>query len=102
MFWIIVGLIVFTVGLVAGRSESAISGFKSIIKIAGLGIILIGIFTSMFRQIDAGHAGVQVMFGQVKPGVLYEGMNFTNPLVDVKEVSTQTQMNISQESALIT
>ncbi|MES2764613.1 MAG: prohibitin family protein [Bacteroidota bacterium] len=91
MFLIVLGLIVFTVGFIAGRSDSAISGFKSLLKIAGLGLIIIGIFTSMFRQIEAGHVGVPVMFGQVQQGVLYEGMNFVNPLVDVKEMSTQTQ-----------
>jgi regulator of protease activity HflC (stomatin/prohibitin superfamily) len=41
--------------------------------------------------IPAGHIGVQVLFGKVKPAALTEGMQFINPFVDVQEMSVRTE-----------
>ena len=41
--------------------------------------------------IPAGHVGVQVLFGRVKPVALTEGIQFINPFVDVIEMSVRTE-----------
>jgi regulator of protease activity HflC (stomatin/prohibitin superfamily) len=41
--------------------------------------------------IPAGHIGVQVLFGKVKPTALTEGIQLINPFVDVQEMSVRTE-----------
>ena len=41
--------------------------------------------------IPAGHVGVQVLFGRVKPTALTEGIQLINPFVDVQEMSVRTE-----------
>lgn len=91
MTLIVLGIIVFIVGIVSAKSDSILLKFKSLIKIGGLILIVIGIFTSCVKQINAGHVGVQVLFGQVQSNILNEGLNFVNPLMDVKDMTVQTQ-----------
>jgi len=87
---IILGLIVLLVGFFSGRN-TPLGRFKSLVILAGVIITIVGFLTASLRQIDAGHVGVQVLFGQVQEGILYEGLNIVNPLVDVKQLSIQTQ-----------
>jgi len=88
---LIFGLIIFIIGVVGAKSGGFFLKFKTLIKTAGLLLMVIGVLTSCIKQINAGHIGVQVLFGQVQGNVLNEGLNFINPLVDVKELSLQTQ-----------
>ena len=41
--------------------------------------------------IPAGHVGVQVLFGKVKPEPLTEGISFINPFANVQEMSVRTE-----------
>jgi regulator of protease activity HflC (stomatin/prohibitin superfamily) len=41
--------------------------------------------------IPAGHVGVQVLFGKVKPAALTEGIQLINPFVVVQEMSVRTE-----------
>jgi regulator of protease activity HflC (stomatin/prohibitin superfamily) len=91
MTLIIVGIIILLIAYFGTRQDSPLHKFKSITYVFGGIIVLIGVITASVRQIDPGHVGVKVFFGQVKPDVIYEGLNFVNPLIDVKEMSTQTQ-----------
>jgi regulator of protease activity HflC (stomatin/prohibitin superfamily) len=90
MFLIIVGLILLIFAF-TGLKNTSLYRYKSLVTIVALLIVGIGITTSMIRQINAGHVGVQVLFGEVKETVLYEGLNFVNPLVKINEMSVQTQ-----------
>lgn len=60
------------------------------IRVAGVVLLVAGISTSCFKQIDAGHVGVKSLFGKVQDDVLESGLNFVNPLVDVYEVDVKT------------
>ena len=91
MTLIIFGLIIFIIGIVGAKSGGFILKFKGLIKLGGLALIVIGIITSCVVQINAGHMGVQVLFGKVQEGILNEGLNFVNPLIEVKDISLQTQ-----------
>ncbi len=90
MFLIVLGLILLIFAF-TGIKNTTLYRYKGLVTTAALLIILIGIVTSMIRQINAGHVGVQVLFGEVKDDVLYEGLNFVNPLVKIHEMSIQTQ-----------
>jgi regulator of protease activity HflC (stomatin/prohibitin superfamily) len=47
--------------------------------------------TSMARVVSPGHAGVVVLFGRVKDGVLPSGLHFVNPFSDVEELEIRTR-----------
>lgn len=46
---------------------------------------------SCLTIISAGHIGVQVMFGEVRPTALTEGLNTINPLLNIVEMSVRTE-----------
>lgn len=54
-------------------------------------VILVGIATSIVKQVDAGQAGVQTLFGKVDNRVLESGLNFVDPLVEVTMFDIKTQ-----------
>ncbi len=80
-----------TLLLAAFFGGEAVRRLRRILILAGLALVVLGSSTSTFKQIDAGHIGVQKLFGKVEDNVLYEGLNTVNPLVSVIEISTQTQ-----------
>jgi regulator of protease activity HflC (stomatin/prohibitin superfamily) len=88
---IIFGLVILLIGIFGGKQSSPIARFKGLITLAGIVIIVIGVVTSAIRQINPGQVGVQVLFGKVNDNVLYEGLNFVNPLVEVQEMTIKTQ-----------
>ena len=88
---VILGLIVLAVGFLGTKQDSPLARFKGLLVLGGIVIIAIGILTSMIRQIDSGHVGVKVLFGKVQDNVLYEGLNFVNPLMEVQQMSIRTQ-----------
>ena len=88
---IIIGLIVLIIGFFMKKSNSVASKFHNLIKLGGLIIIIVGILITTIRQINPGQIAVQVLFGKVENKILYEGLNFVNPLIDLTIFSTQTQ-----------
>ncbi|OYU96381.1 MAG: band 7 protein [Bacteroidetes bacterium B1(2017)] len=90
MVLIILGIIVFVVAMVLAKTD-ATKKFSSPITVVGIVLVLLGISTACFKQIDAGFVGVKVLFGQVQNDVLPSGLHMVNPLVDVKEMDTKTQ-----------
>jgi len=91
MTLIIVSLIIFAIGFWGTKEESPLRKYKSLILIAGAVAFIVGLGTASIRQISPGHVGVQVLFGKVQTEVIYEGLSLVNPLIDVTEMSTQTQ-----------
>jgi len=88
---IILGVILIIVSFTLKNSESQLSNFSTIFKIIGVLIIALGVFSSMFKQIDAGKVGVKSLYGSVQPDVLESGLHLINPLLDVTEFDIQTQ-----------
>ena len=88
---IILGFILIIVSFTLKNSESQLSKFSTIFKIIGVLIIALGVFSSMFKQIDAGKVGVKSLYGSVQPDVLESGLHLINPLLDVTEFDIQTQ-----------
>jgi regulator of protease activity HflC (stomatin/prohibitin superfamily) len=72
-------------------ANSPISKFSPILKKVGFFVIILGLFSSMFKQIDAGNVGVKSLYGSVQPDVLESGLHLINPLLDVTNFDIQTQ-----------
>jgi len=76
---------------VVKSSESQISKFSHLFKIAGFVVIAIGLLSSAFKQIDAGKVGVKSLYGNVQPDILESGLHIVNPLLDITLFDVQTQ-----------
>jgi regulator of protease activity HflC (stomatin/prohibitin superfamily) len=70
---------------------------KQKIQIRGIGIgiaivvVLLFLIFNPITLIPAGHVGVKVLFGKVKPSIITEGLHIVNPLLSIKKMSIRTQ-----------
>jgi regulator of protease activity HflC (stomatin/prohibitin superfamily) len=91
MFLLIIGFIVLIASLALARTEEPFRKLAKTARIIGALLMIIGILSSSFKQVDAGFVGVKSIFGKVQNDVLSPGLNFVNPLVEVRELDTRTQ-----------
>ena len=71
-----------------------------LILLFAVGIPVLVVIFSVLRIIPAGHVGVKVLFGQVDPMPLREGLNIVwNPLYDVVVMDTRVQKHTSRYDA---
>jgi regulator of protease activity HflC (stomatin/prohibitin superfamily) len=91
IFSVIIGIILFLIGSTLKNNTSTLSKFAGSFKFFGVFVIAIGLFSSMFKQIDAGKVGVQSLYGNVQPDILESGLHVINPLLDITEFDIQTQ-----------
>jgi regulator of protease activity HflC (stomatin/prohibitin superfamily) len=92
ILFIIIGVILLVASFgLKSNVNSPFSKFSNTLKIIGLLVIALGIFSSTFKQIDAGKVGVKSLYGSVQPDVLESGLHLINPLLDVTEFDIQTQ-----------
>lgn len=91
MLIIVAGIIIMAVSYFVIRVNHELNRYYSIINIVGMLVILVGIATSVVKQVDAGQAGVQTLFGKVDDRVLESGLNFIDPLVEVTMFDIKTQ-----------
>ena len=59
----------------------------------GVGIVVILLFLifNPITLIPAGHVGVKVLFGEVKPTIITEGLHIVNPLLSIHKMTIRTQ-----------
>jgi regulator of protease activity HflC (stomatin/prohibitin superfamily) len=88
---LIIGVILIIISFTLKANESQISKFSNLFQILGFVVILIGLLSSAFKQIDAGKVGVKSLFGNVQSDVLESGLHMVNPLVDITIFDAQTQ-----------
>ena len=91
MVLLILGLIVFFVGLSLNRGDAVVKRFANPVRLTGLFLIALGVFIACIIQVDAGHVGVKKLFGKIQDDVLGSGLHFINPLVDVVKLDIKTQ-----------
>ena len=91
MFIIILGIIILFASYFVIKTNYKINRFYPIANIVGILFIVIGISTSMVKQVDAGQTGVQTLFGKVNDHALESGLNVVNPLVEVTMFDIKTQ-----------
>lgn len=89
--FIILGIILLVVSFTVNNNANPLSKFSNLIKIIGILFLLIGVFSSMFKQIDAGKVGVKSLYGSVQPDVLESGLHVVNPLLEITVFDVQTQ-----------
>ncbi|MBU6340200.1 MAG: prohibitin family protein [Bacteroidetes bacterium] len=90
MFLITLGILMLIASFLV-KANPNFSAFNRIGRMLGIFVIILGFSTSCFVQIQPGEVGVQTLFGKVQPGVLTEGLNLINPLVDVVRFDVRTQ-----------
>ncbi|MFV5702785.1 prohibitin family protein [Flavobacterium sp. XS2P12] len=91
ILFIILGIILLITSFSLKSNVNPFSKFANVLKIIGVLVITLGLFSSMFKQIDAGKVGVQSLYGSVQPDVLESGLHLINPLLDVTDFDIQTQ-----------
>lgn len=91
MALIFLGIVLFIIVLVITKNLPQAGKFASAGKGVAFVLIALGIVTSCIVQIEAGEAGVKVLFGKVQKEVLQSGLHFINPMLDIKRVDVRTQ-----------
>lgn len=102
MGFVVLGVLVLLVSFVIGKAGPEARKLLPFVKAArllGIVLVLLGALFSSIVQIEAGHAGVQKLFGKVQKNVLSSGLHLVNPLVEVIEVDIRT-MNYTMSSTL--
>jgi regulator of protease activity HflC (stomatin/prohibitin superfamily) len=89
--FIILGIILLVVSFTVNNNANPLAKFSNLLKIIGFLLLLIGVFSSMFKQINAGKVGVKSLYGSVQPDVLESGLHVVNPLLDITVFDVQTQ-----------
>lgn len=91
MGFIIISIIFLVAGFIISKSTEKIYVLGKPVMAFGVVIFLFSIMWSSIVQVDAGHVGVQKLFGQVRPDVLNSGLHFINPMLDIEMLETRTQ-----------
>lgn len=90
MFLIILGIVILAVSFTI-RHLPNIERPTRIGRLIGVLLIILGIVTSSFVQIDAGQVGVKKLFGNVQRDVLTSGLHLVNPLYEIEHMDVRTQ-----------
>ena len=88
---IVIGVIILIIGFVAAKADPALRAYKTMIKTAGIVVILVGLSLAAVVQIEPGQVGVQKLFGKVNENILQSGLNVINPLVEVVLFDVRTE-----------
>ena len=91
MLFIIIGIILILITGVVGRSNPEVARFKTVGNVIGAVMLGIGILLASVAQINAGEAGVKVLFGKIQPEILGSGLHFINPLLNVEKLDIKTK-----------
>ncbi|MCB0696319.1 MAG: prohibitin family protein [Chitinophagaceae bacterium] len=99
---VVLGVIVFLVSFMIGKAgpeARKLLPFANVARVLAAILVLIGALSTSVVQIDAGHVGVQKLFGKVQKSTLPSGLHIINPLMEVIEVDIRT-MNYTMSSTL--
>ena len=91
MFLSLIGLLILAVTATIAKANPQLSSIGKTGRYIGIGLVLLGLSTACFIQIQPGEVGVKTLFGKVQPGVLTEGLNVINPLIDIVRFDVRTQ-----------
>ncbi len=91
MFLISLGIIIIAASFYFVKENYRLNRYYKLINSLGVLLIIIGLANSVIKQVEAGQAGVQTLFGKVDNRILESGLNFINPLVEVTMFDTKTQ-----------
>jgi len=100
MFIFFITVAVLIAGAALKRSWEASSRFSGAVGKTGIVIIIVGLLISIFKVIEPGRVGVQVLFGKVQNQPLESGLHLVNPLVDISSFDIQPQTCTMSQSLL--
>ncbi|HEX2974935.1 MAG TPA: prohibitin family protein [Bacteroidales bacterium] len=88
---LLLGALVLVIGIVAAGSKDRLRNYSTLLKGAGIVLVIIGISMSCFVQIEPGEVGVQKLFGKVNNNILESGLNFINPMMQIVKFDIKTE-----------
>lgn len=91
MFFVLLGLLVIGVAATLAKANPNLANIGKTGRYIGIVLVLLGVSTACFIQIQPGEVGVKTLFGKVQEGVLTEGLNVINPFVDIVRFDVRTQ-----------
>ncbi len=91
MFFIFLGVFAIVLGASLAKANPNLATAGKTARYIGFAIILLGLSSSCFVQIQPGEVGVKTLFGSIQTGILTEGLNVVNPLVEIKKFDVRTQ-----------
>jgi regulator of protease activity HflC (stomatin/prohibitin superfamily) len=91
MFFALLGLLILAVAAVIAKANPNLASLGKTGRHIGIGLVLLGFSTACFVQIQPGEVGVKTLFGKVQEGVLTEGLNVINPLMEITRFDVRTQ-----------
>ena len=91
MFFIFLGIFAIVLGASLAKANPNLATVGKAARYVGVAIIVLGLSTSCFVQIEPGQVGVKTLFGKIQDGTLTEGLNLVNPLVEVEKFDVRTQ-----------
>ncbi len=91
MFLIILGVLIILISHYVLKNNEITFRYTSLGYLLGSVVVLTGLSFASVKQVEAGQIGVKILFGKVQEDVLYSGLHFVNPLVEVKVLEAKTQ-----------
>jgi len=82
--------LVLIASVVIGRLPVPQKKIANGLRLTGGILLVVGVLTSCFVQINTGFVGVKSLFGRVQSDILSSGLNIVNPLVEVTQIETRT------------
>ena len=87
---IILGILVLIFSFAIQKNYQFARYYK-LVRLASFLLIAVGILSKSFVQIEPGQIGVKTLFGKVQDDVLPSGLNFINPLLEIRRMDIKTQ-----------
>jgi regulator of protease activity HflC (stomatin/prohibitin superfamily) len=91
MFLILLGILVAAITTAISKANPNAGAVGRIGRFVGIGLVALGVATACFIQVQPGEVGVKTLFGKIQDGVLTEGLNVMNPMMDVRRFDIRTQ-----------
>lgn len=91
MGFIVIAILMFLAAVIIPKINTNIAFLGKVLRALSGIFLIIGILVACIVQIDAGHVGVQKLFGSIKTEELPSGLHFINPFVSVEEMDVRTQ-----------
>jgi regulator of protease activity HflC (stomatin/prohibitin superfamily) len=91
MALLIIGIILVIISFMPGGRADSLRRYTTPLRLGGLLLAIIGLFSASLVQIGAGEVGVKILYGNVRNDVLGSGLHFINPLMEVQKMDIKTQ-----------
>src|ERR1700761_2222083 len=91
MALLIIGIILLIISFTLSGRPDSLRRYTTPLRIGGLLLAIIGLFSACLVQIGAGEVGVKILYGNVQNTVLSSGLHFINPLMEVEKLDIKTQ-----------